>query len=79
MGKQLVESKVCTYFKDYQKSIQNYESYIYRTLTGSMKLPSRIFEPRSIEMPMKVAPLASECPRWKCGNVAMLSLMAMWQ
>ena len=35
MGKQIAESKVCTYLKYYQKSIPNYESYTYRTLTHS--------------------------------------------
>ena len=33
MGKQLAESKVCTYLQDYQSQLKNYESYYYRTLT----------------------------------------------
>ena len=33
MGKQLAESKVCTYLQDYQSQFKNYESYYYRTLT----------------------------------------------
>ena len=33
MGIQLAEGKVCTYLQDYHQSIQNYESYIYRSLT----------------------------------------------
>ena len=38
MGKQLAESKVCTYLHDYQSQLKNYESYIYRTLTPSLDL-----------------------------------------
>ena len=37
MGKQLAESKVCTYLQDYHSQFKNYESYYYRTLTGSSK------------------------------------------
>ena len=33
MGKQLAESKVCTYLQDYQSQFKNYEPYYYRTLT----------------------------------------------
>ena len=33
MGKQLVESKVCTYLQDYQSQFKIYEPYYYRTLT----------------------------------------------
>ena len=32
---QLVEGKVCTYLQDYHYSSQNYESYIYRSLTSA--------------------------------------------
>ena len=33
MAIQLAEGKVCTYLQEYHQSIQNYESYIYRSLT----------------------------------------------
>ena len=33
MGKQLAESKICTYLQDYQSQFKNYEPYYYRTLT----------------------------------------------
>ena len=34
MGKQLEESKVCTYYNTNESQIKNYEPYYYRTLTG---------------------------------------------
>ena len=37
MGKQLAESKVCTYLQDYHSQFKNYESYYYRTLTSLWK------------------------------------------
>ena len=37
MGKQLAESKVCTYLQDYQSQFKIYEPYYYRTLTQSKK------------------------------------------
>ena len=33
MGKQLTESKLCTYLQDYQSQFKIYEPYYYRTLT----------------------------------------------